>query len=449
MRRRTLELVDPRAGAPPTSSVESERAGPASGPVLLVVFGAPEPELGRRIVVGDELLIGRDDARFEGLSRSLSRRHAQLRRAGGALLVRDLDSRFGTFVNGVRTHRAVTLGVGDLVTAGKLGLLVTSAPSEFLPTPDGALAHESFALDALLRDVRAAADAPLPVHLHGEPGVGKRALATELHRARGASGRLRVVEGPAPPDDPFGPADTCLFPYLELASPRVLDECATLLRAAARGRPTPRIVITTEPEAAARLPDRVEAHLGAVVRRSVPPLRERREDVLPIARAVLARLAGRAVAIGSRLARHLLAQRFPGNVRDLEAELGWRLRRHDGGAPPAVLELDEDPASSRGWLVAADGSFFETPDAERTYLGGRRVLSTILCALAEAHARDVELDVDALAARAWPGERILASARAGRVHVAIATLRRLGLGPILTRGRDGYRLAPALTVVLT
>jgi DNA-binding NtrC family response regulator len=62
-------------------------------------------------------------------------------------------------------------------------------------------------------------------------------------------------------------------------------------------------------------------HRLDVFRIDVPPLRQRRDDVLPLARFFLAELASRAGKAIGRLApeteRRLLAYPFPGNVREL------------------------------------------------------------------------------------------------------------------------------------
>jgi DNA-binding SARP family transcriptional activator len=47
----------------------------------------------------------------------------------------------------------------------------------------------------------------------------------------------------------------------------------------------------------------------------------------------------------------------------------------------------------------------------------------------------------------WPREKIQTDAAANRLRVAIATLRRLGLGELLETRGDGYRLAPTIRIV--
>ena len=50
-------------------------------------------------------------------------------------------------------------------------------------------------------------------------------------------------------------------------------------------------------------------------------------------------------------------------------------------------------------------------------------------------------NVHGVLAAGWPGEVVLPDAASNRVYVAMATLRKLGLAPILHTSDDGYRLA--------
>ena len=51
----------------------------------------------------------------------------------------------------------------------------------------------------------------------------------------------------------------------------------------------------------------------------MPPLRERREDIVPLAEALLARMGGNmGLTLSPEAADALLAYAFPGNVRELE-----------------------------------------------------------------------------------------------------------------------------------
>jgi FHA domain len=59
---------------------------------------------------------------------SVSRRHAELRRHGDRWLLRDLGSRNGTRVNGVRLLDEAEVGPGDRVSFGDAGFRLGEAP---------------------------------------------------------------------------------------------------------------------------------------------------------------------------------------------------------------------------------------------------------------------------------------------------------------------------------
>jgi DNA-binding NtrC family response regulator len=90
-----------------------------------------------------------------------------------------------------------------------------------------------------------------------------------------------------------------------------------------------------------------------VVPIAIPPLRERREDIEPLVRALLARVAGRqgrVVRLSPSTVRALLSYSWPGNVRELENALEFAVavtRRETilpGDLPPNVLEPERRPA---------------------------------------------------------------------------------------------------------
>jgi two-component system repressor protein LuxO len=87
----------------------------------------------------------------------------------------------------------------------------------------------------------------------------------------------------------------------------------------------------------------------------LPPLRERGEDVIAIAEALLARSAAeegkRFRGFAPEAAAALLAHRWPGNVRELENAIRTAVVLHDGEwVEPAMLPLDAEaprPAPAR------------------------------------------------------------------------------------------------------
>ncbi|MBP9203704.1 MAG: hypothetical protein KBG28_07065 [Kofleriaceae bacterium] len=80
----------------------------------------------------------------------------------------------------------------------------------------------------------------------------------------------------------------------------------------------------------------------------------------------------------------------------------------------------------------------------------RAALRQIVLALGQQRvaAPGEALSLDQLVAAGWPGERMRADAAINRVHVALSTLRRLGLRDLLHSGPHGYLLDPAAAVEL-
>src|SRR5690348_6495180 len=88
---------------------------------LHCVQGPGSPKTYRLILVNN--VIGRsDEAEIIIDSVDLSRKHALVQHANGSWSVRDLDSRNGVFLNGVKIHSAV-LQDGDTVQLGSVVFL--------------------------------------------------------------------------------------------------------------------------------------------------------------------------------------------------------------------------------------------------------------------------------------------------------------------------------------
>lgn len=97
-------------------------------------------------------------------------------------------------------------------------------------------------------------------------------------------------------------------------------------------------------------------------------------------------------------------------------------------------------------VLGHNGEWLETPNGMRHALGSRRPLRRMLLALAAArHDRaGATLTTEELLRAGWPGENPFPEAGNNRVYVAISTLRKLGLGDLLQRWDNGYRLDPAV-----
>lgn len=88
-------------------------------PAVVVTSG---PETGRRVELDLEVAIGRQDTDLVVEDPEVSRRHAVLRRSDGSVIVEDLDSTNGTFVNGERIHSPIRVGPGDQIRVGQTTL---------------------------------------------------------------------------------------------------------------------------------------------------------------------------------------------------------------------------------------------------------------------------------------------------------------------------------------
>ncbi|MGD8862073.1 MAG: sigma 54-interacting transcriptional regulator [Myxococcales bacterium] len=332
---------------------------------LLVLLAADEGDVGfSRVLALDPLVVGRAPEGSPSLALRdgrISRRHAQVEPdAEGGYTIRDLDSRNGTYVNGRRLEPNVPcpLEDGDVVRMGSALLLLQFLDAEacrrlleHAPIDAGPIVGDSHAMMAV-RDAIRRAPRGSPTLILGETGVGKELVARAVHEHSGREGPFVPVNCSALPDnlvesELFGhvrgaftgaEARKGLFVEAERGT-LLLDEIgeleldlqAKLLRALAVGeiRPVgadrPRIVdVAVVAATHVDLEQAVEDGrfrkdlyarlLSHVIR--VPPLRARKEDVLPLARHFLGR--GPGPCFTPDAAEALLVHDWPYNVRELE-----------------------------------------------------------------------------------------------------------------------------------
>lgn len=234
-----------------TSRASAFKEGPV--PVLALVHHDDPAWVGRRAVLSKEpLQLGREATAFGPGALAdgrISRRHLELRVEGGAVLLRDLESRNGTFVNGHRVSQR-ELAPGDVVELGAVLLLFHLEPEAHEPPRHPVLVGRSAAWREVLGQVARLAVIDDPVVVVGEPGTGKHTVA-EVLASSGDPERIRVA-------------------------------------ASSEGFPAGLAVL------------------------ALPPLRTRRDDILPLAR----HFAG-PHPIGTDLALALLREPWPGNVAQL------------------------------------------------------------------------------------------------------------------------------------
>jgi DNA-binding NtrC family response regulator len=315
------------------------------------------------------------DVRMPGLSGLDLVREVRLRHAGIELVV---ITGYATIEGAVE---ALQLGAWDYLakpfTDEELFQAVRRAlarrPAAARPRPEGALTEfhgllgRSRGMSALFEALEAAASRGEAVLLCGEPGAGREAAARALHARSGRGGpflrvsldaRLPASRGAAAAEALPGLAAACAggtlyLSALDLAGEEALRGVSALFAAGPGAGPPARLVASASGDAAAlgRRGGAMAALLpsfGAVV--AIPPLRERGEDVVLLARRFLAETAADAGLPARGLAEDtglaLRAHAWPGNVRELR-ELAARLARSGG---PGAVEPAELPAEIAGRL---------------------------------------------------------------------------------------------------
>jgi sigma-54 dependent transcriptional regulator, acetoin dehydrogenase operon transcriptional activator AcoR len=331
----------------------------------------------------------------------ISSAHAQLRRMTGRWVVEDLDSRNGTILNG-EPVRAAPLHHGDLLELGRTFFLFREA----VPTPtdqpadvvvDGAVGPAIGTLcPPLARDLRAlaaVARSTVSVVIHGETGTGKELVARAVHALSGRPGPFIAVNCGAIPDslvesELFGVKrgaysdaredrpglirsahQGTLFldeigdlPLsLQSAFLRALQEREVVPIGQVRAVPVDLRVVSASHRAIGDLAASGEFREDLWARLSgftirLPPLRERREDLGILVRALVERLAPdpARISFSTEAMRLLIRHTWPRNIRELEKILGAALvLAGDGPILPAHLgDLRDAPPAPPAALPA-------------------------------------------------------------------------------------------------
>jgi transcriptional regulator of acetoin/glycerol metabolism len=409
-----------------TRTEAEERASGQDQQCLGILWLTPEERF-HPLAAGE--LLGRGEScglRLDGPS--VSRQHARLEREGPLWLLRDLDSKNGSFINTVRRPLGAiaagdTLRLGDWV--GVVCWMPAAAvaaqhwfgelvPGLLLSAPTLARFH---ALPAL-----AASDVPLI--LLGETGTGKERLARAIHDLSGRSGALMAINCSAIPEglaeaELFGHRKGAFTGASEASAGRIvaarggtllLDEIldlpaaiqSKLLRALEERAVTPvgssqLVPVDFRVLSASQVPlDRLvqqgefRADLYARLNGAeleLPPLRQRRQEVLRLLGEAMRPLLGAEPRFDSACAERLCAYAWPYNVRELMqlarmlcvarkerfglADLPQRIREGvDAGAVAAAAPQQTERGSRRQlWLTRHAAEFGKLEQALRECSG--------------------------------------------------------------------------------
>ena len=323
--------------------------------------------------------------------KAVSRLHFEVDPQPDGLWVRDLGSRNGTYVNGVKITEA-RVPAGSVIRVGTTDMTVAYGNPEPLGDPPsggqvsfGKLQGWSAPMREVFATLSALAETESSLIIEGEPGTGKKALARALHDASSrAGGPFVVVECAGLPreaeiaealEEALGSAE---------GGTLVLDAPAELPLAVQRELTPPldakvfRVIVTTQRDLR-RLVNQGAFRenlyfrvAGATVR--VPPLRERAADLVPL----LERFLGeqRDLVTPSLLAD---LERLPwmGNVRELEL-YAERLRTGDLVRAVATAHLD-----------AVDSDDFRRARSDEALLGTQEAPALQTALGAETESADI------------------------------------------------------------
>ncbi|HEX2573914.1 MAG TPA: sigma 54-interacting transcriptional regulator [Polyangia bacterium] len=304
--------------------------------------------------------------------RWMSSAHARLTHGPQGWIIEDVGSRNGTLVNGLR-HERVLLNDGDLIELGHTLFLFRSAMPAVVGQPLGPIAGPaaphtlglttfSAPLAREFQILAHIAPSELPVLIQGESGTGKELIARAVHTLSRRSGSFVAVNCGALPEQLVASE---LFGHVRGAFTGATHDRPGLIRSSHQGtlfldeigdlplvsqtillrvlqerevvpvgghRPVPvdlRVVSATHRDIARMANEGVFrqdllARLSGHVM-TLPPLRERREDLGIFIVALLQRLAGEragSISFNPSAARILVRHDWPLNVRELEHCLG-------------------------------------------------------------------------------------------------------------------------------
>jgi DNA-binding NtrC family response regulator len=326
----------------------------------------------------------------------MSTRHARIERCVGGFWLADEGSKNGSLLNGERTDGALLVD-GDWIEAGHTLLRYRhgALPPPRLrgPRSDVALLTALPTLEEQSWNLEEIARSPVSVVLRGETGTGKEVVARAVHRLSGRRGELIAINCGALPATLL---ESELFGYRKGSFSNAVEDRPGLVRAADMGtlfldeigdlpqssqaallrvlqecEVTPlggthpikvdlRVICATHRDLEAQVAlGQFRADLYARLAGhsfSIPPLRDRREDLGLLTSALLRRIApDRDVRFEPEAVRALCRYDWPLNVRELEKCLASALVLARGGAiGPKHLSATVVASSAEGAVKRAE-----------------------------------------------------------------------------------------------
>ncbi|MCC6558600.1 MAG: sigma 54-interacting transcriptional regulator [Polyangiaceae bacterium] len=419
--------------------------GEARGFCLLVAHHSSPERVGLRFEVpwDEPVLLGRDEGFLGpgGLADGrVSRRHARIvARRPARLTLEDLGSSNGTFVNGARHERAVSLQPYDIVRLGSILLLALRDEPGAARRAHPTLLGGSAAMAAVIEAIERVAPHRTTALILGETGTGKELAARAVHDASGRRGPFcpvncagladTLVEGELFGHErgAFSGADRARPGLCEAASGGTLfiDEIGdasptaqrSLLRFLQEGevrrvgstrpiRVDVRVIAATHRDLRDR--SRFREDLYARLARAIihlPPLRERAEDIPLLLRHFLAKYGAPDRPVDWRVTFAMLRHRWPRNVRELEGFVERAIIEASGDRgitlTPPLARLLSSPEPEDAQAPDRGGADAEASDAREER--GRRREHRPSAGDLEALLRRFDGNITALAAHLGAG----------------------------------------------
>jgi transcriptional regulator with PAS, ATPase and Fis domain len=375
--------------APKSPITEEEEARPG----LVLLYAPRFEELAPAYpFFTSEIIVGRDATCSICIpDQAVSRNHVRLDTDGESWTLHDLSSRNGTIVNGRYVHEHPLEHLDEVRIGDAIFKFVEENASAYVPFRlDGSRTKSAppaltdlvggQQMDAIARDIARIAPTELSCMILGETGTGKEVVARAIHRLSERTGELQAINCAAIPQNlleselfgyrrgAFSGADRDKPGLIKLADGGTLflDEIgdmpleaqAKLLRvlqakevfplgATTAERVDVRVACATHRNLREHVKDgKFRGDLFARLNEhavSLPPLRQRKEDIYLLAKTFAARYGRPDVGLTFSFLLALVHYDWPYNVRELESCIKRGLAL-TGGAPLDAKHLPEDIA---------------------------------------------------------------------------------------------------------
>ena len=391
---------------PRTDIAEPGRVVPVPDKLRILVLSGPDQ--GKQLVLErGTYLVGKAPGCDLVLSDgAVSRQHLELQVTESGVLIKDLGSTNGSFFGGARFSQ-VTVGPGAVIAIGgtELKLATVERSHPILPSASdrfGGLLGPSLAMREVFAVLELIAQSDVAVLIEGETGTGKE-LCAEAIRAAGPRAKgpmvicdLAGVSRSLIESELFGHVRGAFTGadrdrqgafeqahggtiFIDEIGELELDMQPRLLRALESRKIKPvgatqyrdvdvRVIAATnrdlrEEVKAGRFRDDLY-HRLAVVRVTLPPLRERKLDVPALVEHFL---AGKDVVVPPETLALFTEYDWPGNVRELKnvIDRGLSLMGASRVLEPALLGLEPVPAATGGtplWPTVGNEGFREAKE---------------------------------------------------------------------------------------